>query len=182
MCFDPVTAIAGISAAVSSMGTTLGTIGTIASIGGGAISAYAQMQNSKAEAAAATRTAAAQDEAARKSIEQGEQESDRQRRVGAQLQSENKAAMAANGVDVTGAQALDVLDDQRFMVEADAFTIRENARSSAGNLSQAAANSRASASSAKSNAFFAPVGTLLSTAAKVGDKYKSWVPNAQGAY
>jgi len=178
MCFDPVTAIAGISSAISSIGTTLGAIGTIASIGGGVISAYAQVQNSKAQAAAATRTAEAQDEAARDAIEQGKQESDKRRRAGAALQAENVAGMAANGIDVGGAQALDVLDDSQFLIEEDAFTIRENSRRQATNLAQGAANSRAEAASAKSNAFFAPVQTLLSTASKVGNKYASWAPKA----
>ena len=186
MCFDPVTAIAGIQAAVGSIGTTLGTIGTAASIGGGVISAYAQVQNAKAQAEAATRTAQAQEEAARQALEQGAQESDRRRQAGAAMIAENTAAMAASGVDVTGAQALDVLDDTRFMVEEDAFAIRENSRRRAEGHSQAAANSLADASSARRNAFFAPVQTLLSTASSVGRRYASWVPesqrSAQGAY
>ena len=183
MCFDPVTAIAGIQTAVGSIGTTLG---TAASIGGGVISAYAQVQNAKAQAEAARRTAQAQEEAARDALEQGAQESDRRRQVGAGMIAENTAAMAANGVDVTGAQALDVLDDTRFMVEEDAFAIRENSRRRAEGHSQAAANSLADASSARRNAFFAPVQTLLSTASSVGRRYASWVPeaqrSAQGAY
>jgi len=181
MCIDPVTAIAGIQAATASIGTTLGTIGTISSIGGGVVSAYAQVQNSKAQAAAATRTAQSQDEAARDAIEQGNQESDKKRRAGAALIAENKAGMAANGMDVGSAQALDVLDDTQSLITEDAFTIRENSRRTATNLAQGAANSRAQASSANSQAFFAPVQTLLSTAARVGNKYASWAPDARDA-
>lgn len=182
-------AAAGGAAAGAAAGSTLlGTLGTVATVGGGLVSAYAQMQNAKAASSAANATAAAQEEASRQAIEQGEQESDRKRRAGAALASENTAAMAANGVDVTGSHALDILDDSRFLVEEDAFTIRENARRSAGNMAQQAANSRTEASSQKSAAFFQPVSTLLGTAAKVGNKYSSWVVDrrqpatAGGAY
>ena len=84
-------------------------------------------------------------------------------------------------MDVGSAQALDVLDDTQFQIEEDAFTIRGNSRRQATNFAQGAANSRAEASSANSNAFFAPVQTLLSTASKVGNKYASWVPDARNA-
>lgn len=178
MCFDPISAIAGIKAAVTAIGTSLGSIGTIASIGSGVLSAYSQVQNSKAQAAAAISTAKAQEEAARDAIEQGDQESDKRRRAGAAMQAENIAGMAANGIDVGGVQALDVLDDNQFLIEEDAFSIRENARRSATNLSQSAANSRAEAASARSNSVFAPISTVLTTAAKVGNKYATWVPDA----
>lgn len=187
MCIDPVSAMALISSATASVGTaaaaagTMGTIGTIASVGGGIISAYSQVQNSKAQAAAATRTAQAQDVAALQAIEQGEQESDKRRRSGAALQAENTVGMAANGVDVGSAQALDVLDDGQFLIEEDAFTIRENSRRSGTGMAQAAANSRAEAQTARSNATFAPIKTMLTTAATVGNKYSSWVPEARTA-
>lgn len=185
MCFDPVTAIAGIKAAAASVGTALGSVGTAVTIGSGVLSAYSQVQNSRLQAQAAARTAQAQEEAARQALEQGEQESDRRRQAGAAMASSNMAAMAANGLDVSGAQALDILDDTRFLVEEDAFAIRENARRRGEGFSQAAANSMADAASARRNAFFAPVQTLLSTASTVGRRYASWVPEARrstGAY
>lgn len=189
MCIDPVTAMAlastiggGTAAAgTAAAATTLGTIGTVATIGGGLVTAYSQVQKSKAQATAATRTAVAQEEAARYAIEQGNQESDKRRRAGAALQAENIAGMAANGMDVGSAQALDVLGDTQSLITEDAFTIRENSRRQATNLAQDAENSRAEAASAKSNAFFAPVKTLLSTASKVGNKYASWAPDARDA-
>ena len=137
------------------------------------------MQNAKAQAEAATRTARAQEQAAREALEQGADESDRRRQAGAALMGENRAAMAANGVDVTGAQALDVLDDTRFLIEEDAFAIRENSRRQARNFSQSAANSRTQAENARRDAFFAPVQTLLSTASSVGRQYSSWVAEAR---
>lgn len=181
MCVDPVTAMAFIKTATATIGASMGTIGTVASIGGGVISAYSQVQNAKAQQAAATRTAEAQDVAARQSIEQGDQESDKRRRAGAALQAENKVGMAANNIDVGSTQALDVLDDGEFLIEEDAFTIRENSRRSATGMAQAAQNSRADAQTAKSNATFAPIKTMLTTAATVGNKYSSWVPEARTA-
>jgi hypothetical protein len=182
MCIDPVsvgalisTATASASAAtVAATGMSLGTIGTIAGVGGGIISAYSQVQNSKAQAAAATRTAQAQDVASLQAIEQGEQESDKRRRSGAALQAENKVGMASNGVDVGSAQAIDVLDDGKFLIEEDAFTIRENSRRSGTRMAQAAENSRSEAQTARSNATFAPIKTMLTTAGNVGNKYASW--------
>ena len=176
MCFDPISMMA-----MAGAGGTFGTIATIASVAGGVITAYSQVQNAKAQAAAATRTAEAQDQAALDAIEQGNQESDKQRRAGAAMVAENTAAMAANGVDVTSAHAIDILDDTSLLVEEDAFSIRETARRKAGNFSQSAANSRAEAKSAKSQAFFAPIKTLLSTASSVGNKYASWLPEVQAA-
>lgn len=181
MCVDPATAIASIKAATTAIGSTLGGLGTAASIGGGVISAYAQVQNAKAQAAAAQRNAQQQEEAARQAIEQGEQESDRRRRAGAALLAENTAALAANNIDVSGAQALDLLDDTQFMVEEDAFAIRENSRRRATGHSQAAANSLTDAANANRQAFFAPVKTILTTASKVGRRYSSWVPDQQTA-
>ncbi len=182
MCFDPITAIAGIQAAVSSVSAAMGTIGTVATIGGGVLSAYSQVQNANAQADTATRTANLQSEAALQALEQGNQESDIRRQQGAAARATNTAAMAANGVDVTGAQAIDVLDDSQTLLEQDAFAIRENSRRTAGNFSQASANSIASANSARSQAAFAPIKTLLGTAASVGNKYKSWVPSARGEF
>lgn len=181
MCVDPATMIAGISKAAAAIGSSLGGLSTAVSIGGGVLSAYGQMQNAKAQERANLRTAALQDQAALDAIEQGNQESDRRRRAGAAIAAENKVGMAANGVDVSGAHALDLLDDQQALIAEDAFTIRANSRKQAGQYSQQASNSRADAASAKSQAIFAPVKTLLGTASKVGSKYAYMASNKEYA-
>lgn len=174
----------GAAAGAAGASSLLGTLGTVATVGGGVLSAYSQYQNSRSQAKAAEQTAGLQQEAARDAIEQGEQDSDRQRAAGAAMAAQNKANSAANGMDVTSGQALEVLDDNNALMAEDAFAIRENARRSAGNLSQSAANSMADASSARFNSITQPIGTALGTAAKVGSRYASWAGQkaVPGAY
>lgn len=183
MCFAPLIpalgAAAGAGGAAAGGSTILGTIGTIATIGGGLLSAYGQIQNNKAIEQAAKVDAINQQIAANQAIEQGQDESEQRRRAGAQTEGANIAALAANGVDVTGSQAIDILDDNKFLVEEDAFAIRENARRTAQGFSQQSANSTARAKSARSSGFFQPVGTILTTAAKVGNKYSAWVTQSR---
>jgi hypothetical protein len=186
MCFDPVT----IGATLAKVGTTIGTalggsaaaggaaasagaggLATAMTLGSGLISTMGMIQNSRAQAKAAEMNARAQQEAARQAIEQGQQEAERQRRAGAAMLGEQRVAMAANGVDVTSAAAIDVLDDTRFLIEEDAFAVRENARRKAQGNAQAAANYRAEASSARSQGIFGAASTLLTTGAKVGKRY-----------
>ena len=175
MC-DPATI-----ATLQTIGTAMaGTAGTAATIGAGLITAYSQMQNARVAAQAAEATAAANTQAARETLEQGESESDRRRAAGAAVIAENRAALAASGVDVGGEHALDLLDDQSTIIEEDAFSIRETAKRRATGLSQSAANALTEASSQRSKAVFAPISTLLTTASKVGSKYTPYV--AQGAY
>lgn len=157
-----------------------GTIATAATVASGALSAYSQVQNSRASSRAAAQSAQIQEQAARDAIEQGEQESDQLRARAAQEQGENMVAMAAGGVDVEGAQALDLIGDYKSLVEEDAFSIRENARKTATGFSQQSANSMAESKTFSSNAFFKPIGTALGTVASVGNKYASWAQ--QGSF
>lgn len=186
MCIDPVS----IAAIGSSIGTalggaaagasTLGGLATMMSLGATGITAVTQMQNAKAEAKAAEMNATAMNKSAIDNLNAGAEASDQKRRQGAALMSSQKAAMAANGVDVTSSSALDLLDDTKFMVEQDAFTIRENALRRSEGMSVQAANYTAEANTQRSNAIWKPIGTLLSGAAKVGDRYSSWVANPKG--
>lgn len=161
---------------LTQIGTGLaGSLGTVATIGSGLITAYSQMQNAKAATQAAEQTATAQERAAFETLQQGEDESDRRRAAGAAIKSENRVALAASGVDVGGEHALDLLDDQSTIVEEDAFAIRETARRRATGFSQDAANSLTEANSQRSEATFAPISTILTTAAKVGSKYTPYI-------
>lgn len=142
---------------------------------GGGLTALSQYQNAKVAGKVARQNAAAADEAARERIAAGERESDKQRRIGAIQEGRTRAAMAANGLDPTGADALSFLDEQGTLIEEDAYTIRENARRGAQQGAQTAANFRAEAATARQNAFFQPISTVLTTGAKVGNKYSTWV-------
>lgn len=180
MCIVP-----AITAVGSAMGggfmTGLSTIFTAAS---GAVSTYSAVQQGNAAEAAANATAKQQEASARQTLVQGEEESDRQRRAGAAMLAQQKVAMAANGIDVSSASAIETLDDTKGAIEEDAFAIRQNARNSAGNLSQMAANSRTEGANAASAGRWGGMSTILSTGATVGAKYSGWQRSRaqQGSY
>lgn len=180
MCFVPAIAALG-SAMGGGFMTGLSTIFTAAS---GAVTAYSAVQQGNAAEAAAEATAKQQESSARQSLIQGEEESDRQRRAGAAMLAQQKVAMAANGIDVSSATAIEQLDDTKAAIEDDAFAIRQNARNTAGNLSQMAANSRTEGANAASAGLWGGVGTILSTGATIGSKYSNWQRNrgTQGSY
>ncbi|MGL5829113.1 MAG: hypothetical protein ACRC0L_06035 [Angustibacter sp.] len=157
----------------------LGTLGTVATVGGGLISAYSTYQNGKAQAAAAEATAIQQDNAARQAIEAGERENKLHRRQVAKFQADNTVALAASGVDVNSTASLDILQDTRVQAEEDAFAIRENAVRSANSYGQDAANSRTSARNARSAGRWGAVQTILGTATAVGDRYKYLAPKVR---
>jgi hypothetical protein len=190
MCVDPVS----IGLAISKVGATIGTalggsaaaagagsaaaasagaggIGTALTLASGGLTAFSQYRNAQMQAAVAERNAKAQDRAAVEAMQEGEERSTRQRQAAAVLQGQQRVGMAANGVDVSSTSALDFLDETKTLAEEDAFAIRETARRGAGNLDIAASNSRADAQSARSAAFFEPVGTVLGTASRVGRRY-----------
>lgn len=155
-------------------GAAIGMMGTGMQALSGALGAVGQFANSRAQAAAAEASARRAERSARQSIEAGDQESDLARRRGAALIARNTVAQAANGMDVTGAHALDILEDSKQGIEQDAFRIRTNARREAEALSGQAANFRAEAASARSSAIFQPLQTILTTGARVGQRYASW--------
>lgn len=188
MCFPqllaPFAAIGkAVGGAVGAGAANLGTAG-LTSVGlqtvGGLVGAFGQYQNARAAGKAASMNAAAAEKASREQYEAGQKESDKLQRQAALSQGTIRAQMAANGIDPGSGDALSFLQEQQELATEDAFTIRENARRVAQNQSTDAANYRAEASSARSASFFGPMGTLLTTGAKVGEKYAGWA--AQGAY
>lgn len=205
MCLDPVSAFAAVQTALSSVGTAIsgalggagaagagaagtawGTLGTAATIGSGALSAYSAIQNGAAQADAANAAARQQEQAAQQAIEAGEREYQlTRRRVGA-LQGENRAALAASGIDVNSTAALDLINDTNLQAEEDMFAIREDAARRASGFGQQAANYRTEARNAKSSSRWGAVNTALGTAARVGDRYRPIVNQnrvrAQGGY
>ena len=195
MCFNAIMALPAVTKAITALGGTAAATGTAAgtaagigtaggistalTVGSGIIGAYGQYVNARAQERVAEQNAAAQEEAARESITIGERESDRQRRAGAISNSRIRAQLAANGIDPGSDAALDFLDEQRELIEEDAFTIRTNALSQAQNQTRAASNFRADAATARSNAFFQPLGTVLTTGARVGAKYSQWAADRE---
>ena len=171
----------GLAKLGTTLSTTLGSLSTALTVGSGVVGAVTAVQQGKANAAAAAATARAQEQSARETLQQGKDEADRRRRAGAALQAEQSVGLAANGVDLGSAAALDMLGDTKRLVEEDAFAIRENSRRAAAGLSQGAANSLAEAKSQRSAGKWGAIDTILTTGAKVGAKYSSWAAEKYGA-
>ena len=187
MCIDPlsmslaaagVPGVGGISGILGSLG--MGGIGTAATVASGAASAYSAVQQGNAAESAAKATAKQQQEAAVESLRQGTEESDRQRRAGAVQIAQQKIAMAANGIDLGSASAIEVMDDTKAMIEDDAFAIRHNAGQQARGYAQQAANSLTQGRNAQSESRWGAFNTILNTGAKVGPKFRAW--SQAGAY
>lgn len=187
MCIDPlsmslaaagVPGVGGISGILGALG--MGGIGTAASAASGAVGAYSALQQGNAAESAAKATAAQQQEAAVESLRQGTEESDRQRRAGAAQIAQQKIAMAANGVDLGAASAIEVMDDTKAMIEEDAFAIRHNAGQQAKGYAQQAANSLTQGRNARSESRWGAFNTILNTGARVGPKFRAW--SSAGAY
>ncbi|WP_139188449.1 hypothetical protein [Aliiruegeria lutimaris] len=88
-------------------------LGVLAQAGAGIMGAVGAVQQGNAAAKAAEASAKAADNAAINAIVEGEQRAELQMRKGAKLLGQQKAATAANGVDVSTGDALDLLDDKR---------------------------------------------------------------------
>ncbi len=110
---------------------------------------------------------------ARDALDRGKLEEQKKRQETAQITGQQRAAMAANGVDLTFGSPLDLLVDTATLGEIDALTIRRNAANEAYDFDVAAANGRAEASLARANAKntrkggnLKAFGTLLNGASK----------------
>lgn len=162
--------------------SSFGGLGTAASAASGVLGAYSAVQQGQAAKVAAKATAAQQEAAARDSLRAGEDESDRQRRAGAAMLSQQRVAMAANGIDVSASSAIEQLDSTKGLIEEDAFAIRKSALNQGRSYMQQAVNSRVEGENAASAGLWNGVGTLLSTGAKVGSKYSQWARQRTPGY
>lgn len=119
------------------------------------------------------------DENARDALERGKLEEQQKRQEVAAIVGRQKAAMAANGVDLGFGSPLDTLVDTAMLGEIDALTIRSNAAREAYaynvdgvNGRADAALSRANAKSAKKGGYLSAFGTVLGGGAEAY-KYRS---------
>lgn len=156
-------------------------------IGSTMIGGYAQVQAGNAQAEAsrynaqvAEMNATLADRAAKDALERGKTEEQRKRLEIAQLQGRQRAAMAANGVDLTFGSPLDTLVDTATMGELDALTIRRNAAREAYDYEAQGVNyradaglSRMNASAAKMGGYLSAAGTILGGGAKAYQSYQS---------
>ncbi|RUX02451.1 MAG: hypothetical protein E5V51_00155 [Mesorhizobium sp.] len=150
------------------------------------LGAAGSMQQAQATASANNYNAKVQDMNARladrrakDAIERGALDEQKKRQQVAGIQGQQKAAMAANGVDVAFGSPLDTLVDTAVMGELDALTIRTNANREAYDYKVDAVNkrsgatmSRMAASSAKTGGYLDALGTVLGGAGKAYGQYK----------
>ena len=155
-------------------------------IGSTAIGGVSAIQQGNAAAASsrynaqvATMNAEIADRNARDALERGQREEQQKRLEIANLTGRQRAAAAANGVDVSWGSPLDAIVDTAMMGELDALTIRSNSAREAYDYKVSATNSRADASlslsnakSAKSGGYLSAFGTVLGGAGEIG-KYRA---------
>lgn len=160
---------------------------TMLMIAGTALSGMGMIQQGNAAAAAskynaqvAEMNATLADRRAKDAIERGQVAEQQKRAEVAQLQGRQRAAMAANGVDLTFGSPLDTLVDTAVLGELDALTIRQNANREAYDYRVGGVNSRAdaglsrmNASSARTGAYLSAGGTVLGGASKAYGQYQS---------
>jgi hypothetical protein len=168
-------------------------IGTILAIGGTVLGAAGQLQQAQATATADRYNAKVQDmnailaeRRAKDAQERGAREEQRKRQEVAALKGRQRAAMAANGVDLTFGSPLDTITDTAVLGELDALTIRQNTareaydyRVDAVNKRAGAALSRSSADAAITGGYLAAAGTILGGGAQA---YKDFKKPTIGAY
>lgn len=150
MCVDPVSAIA--------------IAGVVTAAAGQATSALSGAAQSRYEARIADRNAALDREGARDALERGRKEEQRYERELGQRMGSQRAAMAANGIDLSFGSAADFLADTGRIGQEDAATIRENSMREARGMEISAANFGAQASGLRSKA----KGQLVAGAFEVG--------------
>ncbi|WP_244511635.1 MULTISPECIES: hypothetical protein [unclassified Rhizobium] len=146
--------------------TLLGAVGTVQQ-------AQATKKASDYNAQVAEMNAKISDRQARDSIERGKQEEQQKRFQTAQLEGRQRAAMAANGVDLSFGSPLDTIVDTAEMGEIDALNIRTNSYREAYANKVQGANQRANATldrmrgdAALKGGYLDAVGTVLGGASK----------------
>lgn len=146
---------------------TLAIIGTTISAATSVAGGVMALQQGNYQAAVARENAKMSDAAAVDALEQGKRETQLNYRRQTQLQGAQRAAMAANGIDLSFGSALDVQGDSKMIAREDANTIAQNAGRAAKGYDIEGANYRSQASAAKMKGtagLVAGIGEGLSTA------------------
>ena len=160
---------------------------TILTVASTVVGAAGAIQQGNAAAAAANynakvaeMNATMSDRRAKDAIERGAKDEQQKRQEIAQLKGRQKAAMAANGVDLTFGSPLDTIVDTAVLGELDALTVRRNAAREAYDYDVQAVNGRADATlsrmnakAAKTGGYLSAAGTVLGGAGKAYSGYKS---------
>lgn len=134
-----------------------------------AVGAYNQSQTAKAVAKNNAVTAEAQAQDAQR---RGEQDAQELQRRAAAFKSNQRVAMAANGLDLGYGTAADLQDQTDFFSQSDIATARTNARKEAWNARAQRNNSQMEA--AAQRPWLAGGSTLLAGAGQVADRWYTY--------
>lgn len=129
--------------------TTLLIAATAMQAAGSIVGGINAQKSANFRAAVADRNANLERQAARDALERGDIEEKRQNRRTAQQLGAQRAAMAANGIEVDFGSAADLQADTRMIGREDAQTIRENAMRETRGYDIRAWNANASASASR---------------------------------
>jgi hypothetical protein len=128
---------------------TIAILGTTVSAMGSITAGIAAQRQGQFQAKVAEQNAKMADESARDAIEQGKRDNLLHYRRQAQLQGTQRAAMAANGIDLSFGSALNVQGDTKMIGREDADAISENAMRASRGYSIEAINYRGQASASR---------------------------------
>lgn len=173
MCGNP--------AMLANISTGMQAFGAVAGAGAAFNSARAQREGFEAQAQVARNNAQLQDWQAQDAIRRGQDAEQQQRLKVAGLKGSQRAALAANGFDLTEGSAVNLLTDTDLIGERDALTIRDNAVREAWGYRVQSANLQADAQGLASrgravNPIMAAGTTLLTGAGAVSER---WLRNRQ---
>jgi hypothetical protein len=175
----------GTALGIASIGTTA--LGAVTGAVGSSAEGAAVQAQSRYQAAVARNNKILSERAARDAIARGEIAETVSRSQTAQLIGAQRAQQAAQGIEVDTGSALDVITDTAGLGELDALTIRSNAEREAADFLAQGSNFEASARLAEARgqtagtaAGIGSVGTLLTGATSVAEKWFAF--KQQGAF
>lgn len=163
-----------VAAGATIMGTQL-TAGTAlmmnaaltASMAGGLMSAYGQLQQGEYQAGIAKNNAIVQQQQAKDALQRGEQAELHQRIRSAQAVGRQRAQMGAAGVGLSSGSPSQVLQDTAKLGELDALTVRNNAQREAYGHNVEEMNFKSDAKFARMKGRYGAASTLLTTGSNV---------------
>lgn len=151
----------------------VGTAALAVSAATGGLSAYSQIQTSRANAALANANANAQEQAARDTINTANDQAYQQRMQARQVQGKQAVALASGGADLTSGNALDLTAETAQFGQLDALTTINNAQRQAAGLQFQAGVSRAQGKLERQSGNLGAASTILNSVTQGAYAYKT---------
>jgi hypothetical protein len=159
------------------MGATAG----IATLAGGAVSAYSQYSAGKLEQKLSNLNATVSDLQAADAYRRGDIEMANVRRKGALILGQQRAGLAGQGIDINTGSAATIQEQTRVMTEVDAQTVSNNAALEAWGYKASAIQSRFQGSMARAAGTQQAIGTLLTAGSQAAVYGADWYAKQQAA-